>query len=283
MTLYRSTPNMRVLDALPISFTPGTERPVHERAGGTGHRQTSVTALASEFQADAVVADRRVDADGVVVLTLREAGGHPLPAWKPGAHVDLLLGPDLTRQYSLCGDPADRLLADRRAAGAGRPRRLGARPRHRPRRATRSGRGPAQPLPAGRRRRATCSSPAASASPRSCRWCRGRGGGRGLAAGLRRAARASMAFLDELPATASGSIRPQDETGLLDLDILLGRPRRTPGLLLRPRAAAGRGRRALRAAGRPGRCTSSGSRRSRSTEPGAPSAFEVELRSSGSH
>jgi ferredoxin-NADP reductase len=45
-------------------------------------------------------------ADGVAGLTLQ--GSAPLPAWRPGAHVDLRLGPDLVRQYSLCGDPADR-------------------------------------------------------------------------------------------------------------------------------------------------------------------------------
>lgn len=51
--------------------------------------------------------DRRVSvADGVITLDLR--GDGDLPAWTPGAHVDLVLGPSLTRQYSLCGDPADR-------------------------------------------------------------------------------------------------------------------------------------------------------------------------------
>lgn len=33
--------------------------------------------------------------------------GQPLPAFEPGAHIDLLLGNRLTRQYSLCGSPAD--------------------------------------------------------------------------------------------------------------------------------------------------------------------------------
>ncbi|MEU6919239.1 PDR/VanB family oxidoreductase [Streptomyces olindensis] len=47
-------------------------------------------------------------ADGVLALTLRHPLGEPLPAWEPGAHVDVLLGPGLERQYSLCGDPADR-------------------------------------------------------------------------------------------------------------------------------------------------------------------------------
>ncbi|GAB2857873.1 PDR/VanB family oxidoreductase [Actinocorallia aurea] len=45
-------------------------------------------------------------AEGVCLLTLRPRGG--APEWAPGAHLDLLLGPGLVRQYSLCGDPADR-------------------------------------------------------------------------------------------------------------------------------------------------------------------------------
>jgi ferredoxin-NADP reductase len=53
--------------------------------------------------------DRRVPgAEGVVVLDLRDPSGADLPAWEPGAHVDLRLPGGLTRQYSLCGDPGDR-------------------------------------------------------------------------------------------------------------------------------------------------------------------------------
>ena len=43
-----------------------------------------------------------------MTLTLCEIGGSPLPRWSPGAHVDLILDGVPTRQYSLCGDPADR-------------------------------------------------------------------------------------------------------------------------------------------------------------------------------
>ncbi|MBS0980731.1 PDR/VanB family oxidoreductase [Acetobacter thailandicus] len=32
----------------------------------------------------------------------------PMPEWEAGAHVDLFLGDDIVRQYSLCGNPADR-------------------------------------------------------------------------------------------------------------------------------------------------------------------------------
>ncbi|WP_428836730.1 PDR/VanB family oxidoreductase [Streptomyces labedae] len=47
-------------------------------------------------------------ADGVVTVELAAADGAPLPAWEPGAHVDLVLPSGLVRPYSLCGDPADR-------------------------------------------------------------------------------------------------------------------------------------------------------------------------------
>ncbi|MEU8874276.1 PDR/VanB family oxidoreductase [Streptomyces javensis] len=46
-------------------------------------------------------------AEDVVSLVLRGATG-PLAPWEPGAHIDLALPNWLTRQYSLCGDPADR-------------------------------------------------------------------------------------------------------------------------------------------------------------------------------
>ncbi|MDI9977176.1 PDR/VanB family oxidoreductase [Rhodococcus sp. IEGM 1307] len=54
------------------------------------------------------VAARTVVADAVVELTLTHPAGWPLPRWAPGAHLDLVLGPNLVRQYSLCGDPGDR-------------------------------------------------------------------------------------------------------------------------------------------------------------------------------
>jgi ferredoxin-NADP reductase len=55
-----------------------------------------------------VVTSRAAVADGVITLDLRDPGGATLPGWSPGAHIDLLLGCGLTRQFSLCGDPADR-------------------------------------------------------------------------------------------------------------------------------------------------------------------------------
>ncbi|RAV09811.1 oxidoreductase [Mycolicibacterium sp. GF69] len=56
------------------------------------------------------VADRQVVAqdENVVALTLASADGTPLPRWHPGSHIDITLPSGLVRQYSLCGDPADR-------------------------------------------------------------------------------------------------------------------------------------------------------------------------------
>ncbi|MCU1483010.1 MAG: phthalate 4,5-dioxygenase reductase subunit [Subtercola sp.] len=44
----------------------------------------------------------------IILLELSSSDGTELPAWHPGAHIDLLLPNDMVRQYSLCGDPADR-------------------------------------------------------------------------------------------------------------------------------------------------------------------------------
>jgi ferredoxin-NADP reductase len=49
----------------------------------------------------------RRESDGVLSLELSDPEGRRLPDWEPGAHIDLYL-PDVVRQYSLCGDPAER-------------------------------------------------------------------------------------------------------------------------------------------------------------------------------
>lgn len=64
--------------------------------------------MSDAYEAELVVDRRDSAADGVLALTLRHPLGEQLPAWEPGAHIDVLLGPGLERQYSLCGDPADR-------------------------------------------------------------------------------------------------------------------------------------------------------------------------------
>lgn len=47
-------------------------------------------------------------AHDIIELSLVAADGRPLPRWQPGAHIDIECGDTgLSRQYSLCGDPAD--------------------------------------------------------------------------------------------------------------------------------------------------------------------------------
>src|SRR5574340_911216 len=48
------------------------------------------------------------EAEGVASIRLTDPNGSELPAWAPGAHLDLILPSGKVRQYSLCGDPDDR-------------------------------------------------------------------------------------------------------------------------------------------------------------------------------
>lgn len=61
-----------------------------------------------EVEIDVEVRRREVAADGVVTLTLADPDGADLPDWAPGSHIDLIMTPSLVRQYSLCGDTANR-------------------------------------------------------------------------------------------------------------------------------------------------------------------------------
>ena len=56
---------------------------------------------------DLQVVGMRLEASGVIGLTLRDPEDRLLPPWEPGSHIDLGL-PETVRQYSLCGDPRDR-------------------------------------------------------------------------------------------------------------------------------------------------------------------------------
>ncbi len=54
------------------------------------------------------VTQMTLEAEGVLSLRLcRLEGNKPLPAWDPGAHIDVYVPDGTTRQYSLCGDPRD--------------------------------------------------------------------------------------------------------------------------------------------------------------------------------
>lgn len=100
-------------DALPAVFTPG------EPLGATRSLRP-----ASYFEARTVkVSEVREESEGVVSLRLVPDGADPLPAWEPGAHLDLVLASGKVRQYSLCGRLEDtdsyQVAVLREAAGRG--------------------------------------------------------------------------------------------------------------------------------------------------------------------
>lgn len=90
-----------------------------------------------EQELELLVKQMTLEADGVLSLRLVHPDGDPLPEWSPGAHVDLTLKGSLVRQYSLCGDPADRgsyrvaVLREQAALGGSEYVHEGLRPGHR--------------------------------------------------------------------------------------------------------------------------------------------------------
>jgi cytochrome P450/ferredoxin-NADP reductase len=227
---YPSSPNMYVWKNLPVTFgAPGRRRPAadhHPHVEEVRHRTTTVTVVASEFEADVRVEAKEGAADGVVSLALREVGDHPLPPWTPGAHVDLILEDGPTRQYSLCGDPADHhvwrlgILRDPEGRGGS----LHVHDRLQVGDAVRV-RGPRNNFPLVESPRYLFIAGGIGITPilPMITTAEAAGAEWRLVYGGRR--RASMAFVDELARCGDRvSIRPQDETGLLDLDALLGTP-----------------------------------------------------------
>ncbi|MFF4361457.1 PDR/VanB family oxidoreductase [Streptomyces sp. NPDC001604] len=169
-------------------------------------------------------------ADDVVSLTLRHPDGGTLPAWTPGAHIDLLLngddGGDLIRQYSLCGHPADReawqIAVLREPAGRGGSAYVhdhlheGAKVRVR---------GPRNNFPLRPAARHLFIAGGVGITPvlPMVEAAEAAGADWRLLYGGR--TRTSMAFLDRLtPYGDRVLVRPQDEYGLLDLAAFLGMP-----------------------------------------------------------
>ncbi|MET9700714.1 PDR/VanB family oxidoreductase [Streptomyces sp. NPDC006529] len=169
------------------------------------------------------VVSRTEPAEGVLRLDL-ESG--ELPAWTPGAHIDVTLPSGLVRQYSLCGDPADagrytiavRLVEDGRG---------GSREAH-----ALLAEGAELELRPPRNRFALLPAPSyvfvaggigitpilpmlRAATTAGARWTLLYGG----------RSRASMPFLDELAAYGERvTVVPEDEAGRPDLGVLAGVP-----------------------------------------------------------
>ncbi len=172
------------------------------------------------------------EAEGVVGITLTDPGGADLPAWEPGAHLDVQLpagaGADgvLSRQYSLCGDPAERgcyrLGVLREPVGRGgsayvhESLRPGQRLRTRgPRNHFRLQPSPAYLFVAGGIGITPILPMIGAAQAAESRWT--------LLYGGRTAA--SMAFTGRLAGYGDRvTVRPQDVHGLLDLEAVLATP-----------------------------------------------------------
>ncbi|MFC9440202.1 ferredoxin reductase [Nocardia sp. NPDC057030] len=76
---------------------------------GSGLRMMASVEAPQPLSMRQVVVDRiEPEADGVVSLILTDPDGVRLPAWTPGAHLDVSLPSGRRRQYSLTGDPFDR-------------------------------------------------------------------------------------------------------------------------------------------------------------------------------
>ncbi|WP_443055466.1 PDR/VanB family oxidoreductase [Streptomyces sp. NBC_00704] len=170
-----------------------------------------------------VVERREFAAEGVLALTLRHPLVEPLPVWEPGAHVDVVLGPGLERQYSLCGDPADRtawrIAVLRETDGRGGSAHVHEQVRQGDKVAVRGPRNHFALRPAPRYRfiaggiGITPLLPmVAAAEAAGADWSLLYGG----------RTRASMAFTAELAVHGDRvTVAPQDETGLLDLGPVL--------------------------------------------------------------
>lgn len=96
---YRRDPLMRFLTGVGKVWFPiwNPVSPLRERAADDGILTLDIV-------------DREVVAvdENVIALTFAAPDRAILPQWHPGAHLDLLLPSGKMREYSLCGDPADR-------------------------------------------------------------------------------------------------------------------------------------------------------------------------------
>ncbi|MGC0336415.1 PDR/VanB family oxidoreductase [Streptomyces sp. SLBN-8D4] len=197
--------------------------------------------MSDAYEAELVVDRRDPAADGVLALTLRHPLGEQLPEWEPGAHIDVVLGPGLERQYSLCGDPSDRtawrIAVLREPAGRGGSAHVHEQLRQGGKVRVRGPRNHFALRPASRYRfiaggiGITPILPMlAAAEAEGAEWTLLYGG----------RTRESMAFTEELSRYGDRvTVAPQDETGLLDLaSVLDGVPEGTlvyccgPGPLL---------------------------------------------------
>jgi ferredoxin-NADP reductase len=167
-------------------------------------------------------------AEGVVVLDLQDPSGAELPAWTPGAHIDLELRAGLVRQYSLCGDPHDRsvwrIAVLREPAGRGGSEHV-----HETlvEGRTVAVRGPRNNFPMVDSLRFLFIAGGIGITPILPMLIAAEAVGAEWELHYGGRSRRSMAFLESLEEATGNRItlHPQDEVGLIDLPAILGTPR----------------------------------------------------------
>lgn len=165
--------------------------------------------------------------EGVVSIGFVSLDGCPLGPWEPGAHLDVQAGPDMVRQYSLCGDPTNAhtwqiaVQRDPRSRGGSIWMHDNVRVGD-----VLTVRGPRNNFPlveaeeylliAGGIGITPLRAMIAQLQTREARWRLVYGG----------RSRTTMAFVDELAALGEHvSVVPQDELGIIDLQAEIGQPR----------------------------------------------------------
>jgi ferredoxin-NADP reductase len=174
------------------------------------------------------IAARRTGAEGVVVLDLRDPAGTDLPAWAPGAHIDLKFPDALERQYSLCGQLDDRSLW--RIAVLREPRSRGG--SERVHTALVEGeevdvRGPRNNFPLVPSPRYLFIAGGIGITPILPMLTAAEAAGADWELHYGGRSRRSMAFLEALEEATGNrvTLHPEDEVGLIDLARILGTPR----------------------------------------------------------
>jgi ferredoxin-NADP reductase len=181
--------------------------------------------LMSEFETEVTVSRIDHPAEGVALLTLSDPAAGHLPPWTPGAHVDLLLGADLVRQYSLCSSPAETgsyqvavLLTPDTRGGSAAVHALAEGDRL-------TVRGPRNHFPLVASRRYVFLAGGIGITPILPMIEEAEAAGADWQLHYGGRSRASMAFTDLLASYGDRvHLVPQDEAGLLDLATILGTP-----------------------------------------------------------
>lgn len=173
-----------------------------------------------------MVTGRRSMADEVAEFVLQLPDGGALPAWEPGAHVELDLPGGLVRQYSLVGDPSDRtawrvaVLREREGRGGSAYLHDHVVPGVRL-----VARGPRNHFELVRSPRYLFIAGGIGVTPLVAMIGRAQAGGASWTLFYGGRTRRSMALAEDLANYGDGvSILPEDEQGLLDLDTILARP-----------------------------------------------------------